>query len=93
MKKPIFLFAIIYFFLEVGTIFIIFGWNAFGGANSMNFFQKAVTFFFTFPSKVLFTNNSNILQYVIPNTISWTAIFSLGLILWRKIRYQGRALR
>ena len=40
MKKTLTIFALVYFVLEFATLFLIFGWNAFGGSNSMNIFQK-----------------------------------------------------
>ena len=48
MKKTLTIFALVYFVLEFATLFLIFGWNAFGGSNSMNIFQKAISFFSVF---------------------------------------------
>lgn len=87
MKKILLTFATVYFILEFALIFILFGWSAFGGSKSMTFFQKIVTFLFTFPSNWLFDNNESLfLYYAIPNTIFWTLILLLLLILWEKLK-------
>ena len=86
MKKPIIIFAIIYFILEFATIFLIFGWNAFGASSHKNGLQKALEFFFGFPSKWLFKNNESLLLYSIPNTIFWTLIFALLFYGWKRMK-------
>lgn len=50
MIKKTVIFIIVYIILSILLAFVIFGWNAFGGSNSTNFVQKAITFFFTFPA-------------------------------------------
>ena len=70
MKRPIIIFAVVYFLLEFLMIFIIFGWNAFGGSDHKNVFQKTVEFIFRFPSNWLFRNSESILLSVVP--VSYT---------------------
>jgi len=86
MRKPIIIFAVIYFILEFATIFLIFGWNAFGASDSKNGIQKIIEFFFSFPSKWLFKSSDSLLLYSIPNTIFWTLIFALLFFIWKKLK-------
>lgn len=86
MKKSIIIFAIVYFILEFATIFLIFGWNAFGGSSNKNGLQKVIEFIFGFPSKWLFKNSDSLLLYAIPNTFFWTIVFALLLYSLRRIK-------
>ena len=62
MKKRLMLFGLIYFALDLASILIVFAWKSFGGSESMTFLQKAITFFFTFPSNLILNNGGNILR-------------------------------
>lgn len=86
MKRPIIIFALVYFLLEIVTIFIIFGWNAFGGSDHKSSFQNIIEFVFRFPSKWLFKNSDSILLNIVPNTIFWTLVFAIVYYLWRRLR-------
>lgn len=86
MKKRLIIFGSIYFALDLASILVVFAWKSFGGTGSMNFLQEAITFFFTFPSDLLLSRESNLLLFLLLNTVCWTLIFGLLLFGYKKIR-------
>jgi len=85
MKKKVLIFGIIYLVLFILMSLLIFSWNAFGGSKSTNFIQKAITFFFAFPSYLNILGIKNICLFPLINTLFWTAIFYLCLLLFYKL--------
>ncbi len=79
MKKRLIIFGLIYFTLDILSILTVFAWKSFGGSHQMNFFQKAITFFFTFPSDILLGKEGGLGLFLLINTVFWTV--ALGVIL------------
>ena len=86
MKKKVLIFGIIYLLLFILMSFLIFSWNAFGGSHSTNFIQKVITFFFTFSSYLSILGITNICLFPLINTLFWTVIFYLCLLLFYKLK-------
>jgi len=86
MKKKVLLFGIIYLVLFILMSFLIFSWNAFGGSQSTNFIEKLVTFFFSFPSHLNILGIKTICMFPLINTLFWTGIFYLCLLLFYKLK-------
>ena len=80
------LFGLIYFALDLASILIVFAWKSFGGSESMTFLQKAITFFFTFPSNLILNNGGNIILFLLLNTLCWTLIFGAFLLGYTRLR-------
>ncbi len=87
MIKRTIIFGVVYLVLNLLTIFILISWNSFGGSNSTNLFQKAITFFFTFPGSIELFKECNAFILMMLNTVFWCLIFYVILLLWLKIRY------
>ncbi|MEM9859203.1 MAG: hypothetical protein AAF843_17720 [Bacteroidota bacterium] len=88
--KRTLIFSIVYFVFNVLTILLLFAWTSFGGRESMNLFQKIITVFFSFPGLELGLNQSNFFLYLLVNTIFWSTVFYVVLVLIKKIRNQKK---
>lgn len=87
MIKRTIIFGAVYLVLNLLTVFILISWNSFGGSNSTNLFQKAITFFFTFPGSIELFKEFNAFILIMLNTIFWSFIFYILLFLWQKMSY------
>lgn len=81
MVKKTLIFAVIYVVLSIVGIIFIFAWNSFGGSNSTNYFQKAVTFFFSFPANTLGLNQLHFVFQLLINATFWSLVFFIILYI------------
>ena len=74
-------FFVIYVIASFASAMLLYSWTAFGGGNSINFIQKAIIFFFDFPSK--YVKIDSIILGVLINALFWSIMF-LGIIYFYK---------
>lgn len=86
MKKKLLIFCIAYIVIYIPLSFLIFSWNAFGGSNNTNLFQKTITFFFTFPSSLVLLKTIDVLLFPFIDAVFWTIIFYLCLLLFYQFK-------
>lgn len=83
-------FYIFHIILNVLMIMIIFGWTAFGGSNSMNWIQKGITYFFTFPGLNLGLNENHFFIYLLLNALFWSVVFYGALVMFQTLRFKNK---
>ena len=77
INKYTLLFLITYFVSSIFSTWLLYSWTAFGGDNSMSFFQKAIFLLFKFPSSYI--NINGFIFSIFINSIFWSAIFYFTL--------------
>ncbi|MEM8846838.1 MAG: hypothetical protein AAGD17_07020 [Bacteroidota bacterium] len=76
-------FFIIYVIASFASVMLLYSWTAFGGGSSLNFIQKAIIFFFDFPSRYLKINA--IILGVLINALFWSLFFVFARYLYTRM--------
>ena len=86
MIKKAVIFSIVYFLLNIVLALVLFSWNSFGGSNSTNLIQKAITFFFSFPGDLNILKTESVFLFLLINTFFWSIIFYLCILFFDKLK-------
>ena len=77
------IFFVAYTILNFVSTMVLYSWTAFGGRNSMNFFQKAIFFFFNFPSGYL--KIESMVLGILINALFWSVVFLICRLLFKSL--------
>mgnify|MGYP006083371679 CR=1 FL=1 len=82
-------FFVVYLILNFASSMLLYSWTAFGGRNNINFAQKAILFFFDFPSLNLGLKSIWLSLFI--NAIFWSIIFIIIVYLYNNIKNKKTA--